>query len=234
MGGGMELAQRIVSFVGMAEMLAILVGVYVRRRYRVCRVFPVYVAAVLAGDVAVTVNPRIFTWPFWLFKETTYAVLLFAMAVELSRLVFQAFPGALATARRLLLVALVLILFAVLSVHTTINDPPWVQQVQPRVMNGTALLFAALWGLILWYHLPVHPFHLAIVQGIVPYLLVSTVLLKLLAMSGVESREWTGLADSCAYVLMLLYWLRAVWRHDARPPADPTLVKRVQPWRDKL
>jgi len=218
----------------MATMLAILVGVYWRRLYRVGRVFPVYVAAVLAGDVVVTVCRECFTWKFWLIKETTYAVLLFAMAVELSRLVFQAFPGALATARRVLLVSLILILVAVLSVYTSPGNPPWVQEASQRVMNGTALLFAALWGLILWYHLPVHPFHLAIVQGIVPYLLVSTVLLRLLAMSGVESREWTGLADSCAYVLMLLYWLRAVWRHDGRPPADPTLVKRVQPWRDRL
>lgn len=230
----MELAQKIVSYVGMATMLAILVGVYRRRLYRVCRVFPVYVGAVLAGDVVVTVCPPCFTWAFWLFKETTYAVLLFAMAVELSRLVFQAFPGALAAARRVLLVALVLILFAVLSAHTGLDDPPWVQQIQPRVMNGTALLFAALWGLILWYHLPVHPFHLAIVQGLVPYLLVSTVLLRLLAMWGVESREWTGLTDSCAYVSMLLYWLWAVWRNDAGPPAGTPLVQRLQPWRDRL
>jgi hypothetical protein len=231
MGGGMELAQTIVGYVAMATMVAILAGVFRRRLYRVCRTFPVYVAAVLVADVLVAVRREWFTWTFWMVKETTYAVLLFMLALELTRLVFQAFPGALATARRVLLVAVVLILLAVLSIPPGITIPP---MAQPRVMNGTALLFAAVWALILWYHLPVHPFHLAIVQGIVPYLLVSTVLLRLLAMWGIQYREWMGLADSIAYVLMLVYWARAVWRRGDPPPAPPSLVRRVQPWRDRL
>jgi hypothetical protein len=212
-------------------MVVILAGVLRRRLYRVCHTFPVYVAAVLVADVLVAVDRDRYTWGFWMVKETSYAVLLFVLALELTRLVFQAFPGALATASRVLLVSLVLILLAVLSIPPGIENPP---VAQPRVMNGTALLFAAVWGLILWYHLPVHPFHLAIVQGIVPYLLVSTVLLRLLAMWGIENSEWMGLADSVACVLMLAYWAWAVWRPAASPPADSALVRRVQPWRDRL
>lgn len=235
MGASMELAQKVVGYVAMVTMVAILLGVWRRRLYRVCHSFPVYVAAVLAGDVLVHGWRDIFyTWDFFMLKETIYAVVLFVLSLELSRLVFQAFPGALIAARRLLLVAMVLILLAVLSAYPDAGKIPIAQQIQPRVMNGTALLFAAVWGLILWYHLPVHPFHLAIVQGLVPYLLVSTVLLRLLAMWGIENRAWMGLADSVAYVLMLVYWAWAVWRPEAAPPADPSLIRRVQPWRDRL
>src|SRR5262249_19150168 len=107
--------------------------------------------------------------------------------------------------------------------------------IQPRMANGTALLFASIWILILWYNLPVHPFHRAILRGFVPYLLAFTVVLGLVEAVDTSHtlRTMIRIGDGLSYTAMLLYWTYVVWR----PPLEsdnPELLRKLQPWRDRL
>jgi hypothetical protein len=227
----------IVAHAGPVVQLALLAGLVRRRLYRVCRTFPVYTTAVLAGEVLMLAWPeRFHNWSFWTFKEAVYGLLKLGIALELASLTFRAFPGARATARRVLALGIGLLVTGLLALDLTEADE-WSKlfmEIHPRLANGTALLFACIWGLVLWYNLPVHPFHRALLRGFVPYLLVYTVAFRLLAVWGWDLRHTLGFTNSAAYFLMLVYWTVVAWRPQAPPPADPALVHRLQPWRDTL
>ena len=218
-----------------AALLALLVGLVVNRLYRVGHVFTSYVAAIAVGEGLIAVWPaRFYTWEFWLFEQTLFGVLRFGSALELVGYTFQAFPGAKATARRTLLLALGCILLALLVAPVTRTDlPSLAQELQLRLANGTAFLFASIWGLVLWYNLPLHPFHRAILRGLFPYLLVFTVVVRLVATLGWEVREEVNLANGLAWLLVVLYWTWVAW-HPTPAGGSPDVVRALQPWRDRL
>ena len=88
---------------------------------------------------------------------------------------------------------------------------------------------ATVAGLILWYRLPVHPLHKAILVGLVPYLLVFSVSLNLLESRGWEILPVVSYLHTLAFLAVLVYWMVTAWRPDealvkAPPPAtNPTL-----------
>jgi hypothetical protein len=227
----------IVAHAGPVVQLCLLVGLVWRRLHRVCRTFPVYVGAVFAGDVLALAWPeRFHNWTFWTFKEAAYGIFKLGIALELTSLTFRAFPGARAAARRALALGTGLLVTGLLALDLAEADD-WAKlfmEIHPRLANGTALLFACVWALVLWYNLPVHPFHRALLRGFVPYLLVFTVAYRLLATWGWDFRYQMSLASAGSYLLMLVYWTVVAWRPQAPPPADPALVQRLQPWRDTL
>jgi hypothetical protein len=216
---------------------ALLIGLVRRRLYQACYSFPLYVLGIWVGDILVLAWPqRFFTRSYYVVLQTAYGLLKFAVALELASLAFQAFPGAKATARRVILILLVFTLATVLF-GPGLGSTEGVGQLIPhaRVANGTALLFAAVWMLILWYNLPVHPFHRAILRGFVPYLLVFTVALGLVDTSSSDSTLslFARHGDAAAYFLVLTYWAWQVWRRP-QESSNPELLRKLQPWRDRL
>src|SRR5262245_4838320 len=115
----MTAIQIVATVTSLALLAALLAGLFARRLYRVCYSFPAWLAAVLVGDLLVFLWPaRFYTWAFWMAKETAYAALKLAIAVEITALAFQAFPSARATVRRVLLgVLLALLAFVVVGVR---------------------------------------------------------------------------------------------------------------------
>lgn len=207
-------------FAGIVLLAALFLGLVVRRRYRACYSFALYVPAVLLPQLLLLLWPhRFFRWDFWLLKETVHQVLKFAIALELAYRTFHAFPGAQATARRVLFAVVVVMYLGVLAVpahrqadyatYTVLAD-----QVFPRVLNGTAWLFTAIAALILWYRLPVDPFQKAILIGFVPYLLTFTVGLNALHSLGWGVRESMAWVHTAAYTVLEIYWNYAAWRRD--------------------
>jgi hypothetical protein len=152
------------------------------------------------------------------------------MAIELALRTFRAFPGAIATARRTLLVVCVLTWVAVSAVPTGVEPTAadrvlvFAAQLHPRVVNGTIWLFTATAALILWYRIPVHPFHKAVLLGYVPYLLVFTILYNALGQLGWQRLLFLGYAGQIAYVSLAAFWVHAAWRAYpealVRPAAD--------------
>jgi hypothetical protein len=149
----------------------------------------------------------------WRAKEMTLIVVRLAMVVELTVRVFRGFPGALATARRLLVVIFVSTFLAVLALPVRQGGHEgFVGEVMPRVLNGTIWLFSALAILILWYRLPVHWFQKAILLSYVPYLLVFTVAMNALGDLGWHRAGWADMLSVVAYLMLLVYWTYQAWR----------------------
>jgi hypothetical protein len=229
----MALAERILHGCALCLTYAVLAGLLTRRLYRLSYGFTVYLAAVALGETLIFLWPSLFfTWNFWLTKETAYGVCKLALALELTFLAYQAFPSAHLTARRVILLVLVLVLaLVVVGVPHAADFPTLARELLRRLAEGTALVFTAVWGLVLWYRLPLHRLHRAILRGLVPYLLVFAAARSLSLALGWNVRTAVSLADAGTYVALLAYWAWEVWR---RPPEEPEFLRALQPWRARV
>jgi hypothetical protein len=230
-------SQNAVTVAAVLLTMTALAGMIARRRAGVCATFVVYLGVIAVSDLLMLLWPdRFWRLSFFVGKELVINVLRFAVALELTYRTFRAFPSARATARGVLLLVLVATLVVVFLGTGDLEAPegapalgPLMTRVQPRVLSGAIWLLTAIAGLILWYRLPVHPLHKAILVGLVPYLLIFSLALSLLESRGWEIRDGAGYLNTLAYLLVLVYWAFAAWRPDevgvkAPPPApDPTL-----------
>jgi hypothetical protein len=236
----MSNAQRAILLVGNLLLMAVLIGLFVRRRLRLVYSFPVYLVAVMVLSSLSGLWPARFnTWSFYWFKQWVYTVLETAVALELTVRVFQAFPAARRTARGTFLLVLAVTVVAVWSAPTGQTAGARVQEqwadlvlaLHPRIANGTAWLFGALFALILYYRLPLHPLHKAIAFAFMASLLLITFALDLVRRTDFAALSLVSYAGSLSYTLMTAYWARVAWRPDAPPAVDQGVVDRLQPWR---
>jgi hypothetical protein len=199
-----------------AILIAVIIGgLFVRRRAASCWSFVAYLSAVASSEALIAVWPeRFWRQDFWVLKEGVHNLLKLAIALELLVRIFPPFPSAYAAARRavtLVAAALVgtLIWFAVS--HGT-DYVMVVGRLNPHVNDGTVWLFTALGGYCLWYHLPLDTLHKAILVGLVPYLLVYSVMQRMVVALGWE-RGWIfNRTAPVAYLALLAYWAYVVWR----------------------
>jgi len=223
------LSENAVTVAAVLLTTAALAGMIVRRRVGTCWTFVVYLGVIAVADLLMLLWPdRFWRLSFFLGKEFVIHVLRFAVALELTYRTFRAFPSARATARGVLLLVLVVTLVMVFVGTENLEAPdgaptlgPLFTRVQPRVLSGSIWLLTAIAGLILWYRLPVHPLHKAILVGLVPYLLVFSVSLNLMESRGWEVRASASYLNTVAYLLVLVYWVRAAWRPAEAPLQAP-------------
>lgn len=218
--------QRAIGLIGVVLIASAVVGSVVRRRYRSWWFFSAYLVAVLVLEALPHLAPdRFYTPEFWQAKETAYAGLRFALALEVGVRTMRAFPGALATARRLVLLISVVTLVAVATAPSAGQYTTFVGEMQPRILNGSIWMLTAIAGAILWYRLPVQPFHKAILLSYLPYVLVFTMFMSYLGQAGFQRGVVFQYVNQLAYVALLAYWNYVIWRRDPgaalphRPPA---------------
>lgn len=212
----MNAAQQTIAVVGTALLATALVGCLVRGRYRTWWFFFLYLLTVLATECLTLLAPvRFHTPDFWRAKETAITGLRFAMTCEVGLRTLRAFPGAMATARRMVLLILLVTLAALVSRPPPTQFEGFVGELQPRVLNGTAWMMMAIAGLILWYRLPVRPFHKAILLSYLPYVFTFMIVLSYIGQAGWRSADLTQYVYQLAYVVLLAYWNFAIWRQDA-------------------
>ncbi len=207
----------VLLFLALFVLGTIFTGVLRRGRFRVCRMFLLFLAVVYITDLLPIFWPeRFFTSRFWLVRESLHNALRFAVALELAYFAFRSFPGARSTARALLLLLLGTTLVTVLWASWELPSLPEYSQIlsrlQPRLLGGTIWLLTGIAALILWYRLPVDPMHKAILLGWVPYLLIFTTGLNLAATYGWnEFIPKANIVHTLAYFLLLSYWAWAAW-----------------------
>jgi hypothetical protein len=221
----------IADFVKIATFLT-LVGILFRRRAHLCWSFVAYLLSGLTYNTLCTFWPSTFyTHGFWVLMHGLFAVLRVAIAVELGFRVFQAFPRAQVTARRVLFAALAATCVALISIPLAATSE-LVLDWQARILTGTIWIMNGLALLITWYRVPLHPYHKAILMGFVPYLLVFTTLLSLTKQWGWDSfGPYLQAADPVAYALLTAFWALAAWQPEKQPEASPAVVRMLQPWR---
>jgi hypothetical protein len=207
-------------------------GLVVRRHARYCRSFTAYLAGVLVSGLLATLWPeRFFVYSFWILTHLLFDVLKVAIVLELGYWLFLGFPGAAQTARGALFLLLAGTLAAVVLLphEVAASDATafWLLgALRPRLETAIVFMFAALAALITWYRIPVHPVHLGIVVGLVPYLAVSTTVLRYLSVHGLDGRLTT--LEPVAYLMACAWWARIAW---LRAPSPSPVVARLQPWR---
>ncbi len=215
-GAGVNRAQWLITLAGMPLPFLAFAGLFFRRRARQCYVFAAYLLAVGIPTVLFAVWPhQFYRIDFWTFKEVLQASLKFGIALELSYRTFRRFPGALRSARGIVLATVLAVLAAVLLVPTEGADFGFLMQhVLPRILNGSVWLFIAISLVILWYRLPIEPVGKAILVGLVPYLFVFTVLLNAMAAYGWDVRDRMAYLSSITYLIVTIYWTWVAWRRE--------------------
>ncbi len=196
---------------------AMIVGIVRRGRFRLCRMFMLFLVTVLLTDVLAEFWPeRFWNKDFYLIRESVHNVLRFAVALEIAYFAFRKFPGARSTARALLFMLLSTTLFTVLAASWEFARLPVFDEIIGHIqlpqLIGVVWLLMGIAALILWYRLPVDRMHKAILLGWVPYLLIFSAGLKLAAVLGWETNiAWVNYVTTGAYFLLLTYWARAAW-----------------------
>ena len=207
-----------VSHLVKLALVAVLAGLVARGRARLCWSFAAYLAAILVGNSLASLWPsRFYTPEFWVLKQGVYDALKMAVALELAWRAFEAFPGAMRTAR-----VAMLCLLGISTLSLGALTPPssymtlW--EWQPGSATAALWLLTATALLVVWYQVPVHDWQRAIMLGLAPYLLVFVTVLDLLKRRGWAARPEIGIVDSVAYLSLLAFWTWAVWRRDPSPP----------------
>jgi hypothetical protein len=197
---------------------AALAGLLKTGRWRLWYTFPLLLLIVLTHDLLVGLWPhRFHRGTVWRLKEALLVLVRLAMIVELTTRVFRRFPGAMATARRLLILIFVGTFLGVAALPTARGGyVGFVGELMPRILNGTVWLFTALAILILWYRLPMHWFQRTILLSYVPYLLVFTIAVNAVGDLGWQRAGWVNQLNVWAYLLLLLFWTYSAWRRGPR------------------
>ena len=226
----MTVWQVLVAHVVKILVLLTLAGIVTRHRARMCWSFLAYLVTILACNSLISLRPDTFfvSW-FWMLKQALYDCLRLAIAIELAYRTFRAFPGAQNTARRMVFAILAVTSLALIGVPSGLSagSPALysaaLQEWEPRVMTGTIWLMNGLAVLVIWYRVPIHAYHKAILLGFVPFLLVFTTLLRLLQIYGWEVLPLVQSAEPAAFLLLMAWWAHAAWEPDTAPDVSPAL-----------
>ena len=210
--------------------LAILVGLFTRRRAHLCWSFVAYLVTVLVCNSLVSFWPdRFYRLWFYSLTQDLLTAMKLAVAAELTYRTFRAFPGAAARVRILLAPVFFVPVLFVSKVPAGASYQEIVQLYQPQLQTGVIWIITAITLLIAWYRVPVHAMHRAILIGFAAYLLIFTTLLNVLRHFGFENlRSFIGTADGYAYILLLCGWAYSAWVPARRPVLALDVLKRLQ------
>lgn len=216
---------------GLVLLASLFAGLFARGGSRVAPSFALYVGVVLGTNLPIPLVPGIYTWSYYVALEVTHAALRLVLAGEIGWRMFAHLPGARATLTAGLLLVVTLTLGAVLLAPLGAQPHVVAQTALARLLHGTAWVFGALLAAKLYYRIPVHPLHQAILRGFVPFLMTFTVALGLLETFGWDVRLPASYAYTSAYLALLVYWNVAAWRPVPAPGVPEDVLRRLQPWR---
>jgi hypothetical protein len=206
--------QLLVANLVRTAILLIFIGLLVKRRAHLCWSFTIYLAAIVTGNTLISFWPeRFYTQSFYILKETVYNILMLCVATELAYRVFRAFPGALSRARVVLAPLLALIAIAIISVPTGTDYRDIVTRYHPQVQTGLIWVFSATAVLAVWYNIPLHRLHRALLLGFTSNLIVFATLYNILRSFGWQ-RLYDPIArlDTYAYLALVAWWAFTAWR----------------------
>lgn len=226
-----------VAFVILCQSLVLLalIGLVVRRHILTCPTFGLYLLTVFVTDL-LQLHDYFFTMQFYWYKEIVLNILKFLVAFELISRAFSRFPGAKATAYRVMGLVVGLTLVTVIWLAASWQGQPGlvdreaaarvVSEFHPRIITAVTLLFVAIAGLILWYRLPVESMQKAILIGFVPYLIFSYMVLELLTANLWPKGGWLAGMNTWPWPLVLGYWARSAWQpfREVVPRARPPIA----------
>jgi hypothetical protein len=210
--------------------VAVLAGLFARRRAHLCWSFVAYLITVLVCNSIESLLPeRFFQQWFYLLAQGLFDTCKVAIAVELTYRTFRAFPGAAARVRVLLAPVFMVPALFVSRVPPGASYEDMVRLYHPQIQTAIIWIVVAITLLIAWYRVPVHAMHRAILIGFASYLLIFTTLLNVLRQFGFDNlRAFFAMADGYAYFLLLVGWAYAAWVPARQPVLSLNVMQRLQ------
>jgi hypothetical protein len=200
----------ILSHVIGALMLVAVVGVFARGWHRRCWTWIAYAVAIIVCGGLMSIWPASFyakPYAFWWFSRDLYAVLRILVAVEISGHVFSSFPRAERLARVLVLLLLVSSVMPIaLSVSQASHTAPYL-----RLNTATICLFGITSLLAVWFNLPLHRWHRAVLLGLTVQLMIFTAVLGLLDAYGWELRHVLSSLSGVGSAVLAATWAVVAW-----------------------
>lgn len=213
-------------------LILIIVGLLIRKRAHLCWSFLGLLVVVLVGNSLGSFWPEYFqTRSFYIMKSTVYNILKLCVAAELTYRVFRSFPGALARARLVLAPLMAVITIGVISVPTGTDYHDIVTRYNPQVQTGVIWLLSATAVLAVWFNIPLHFFHRAILLGFSSYLITFATLLNVLRSFGFDRMiDTINFIDTYAYLALVTWWAFTAWRSEETfeivPVRTPALLPK--------
>ncbi len=224
------MVDRVVLLSGAALAIAILTGLFVRGHWRAAFAFDLFIASVAALNTLLAAWPeRFFTPDMWLVGESLQSLLTLGVAFELVARVFGRLPHARQVVS-LALLAVLLALAASLLWLPRLDSLTTIVVIVPRLQYVTSSSLAVVLAAALWYHVPLHQLHKAILMGWVPYLAVFAMGLQVLRDFGWHQTQAVSRFNMACFVVLHAYWTSAAWRRQLAPSAA---VLWLQPWRSR-
>jgi hypothetical protein len=147
----------LLAFASELLLLATIVALVRRRRYRYSYAFTAYVAVQLAVSVLGLFVSAIWTdWRPWMAKEMVYGFCRLGIVAEIAFLVFRALPRARARATALLSTAAVALLIALLWPADKTNWYTFARDLTGRSAYVTVWTLLCVLGLVMWHRVPLH------------------------------------------------------------------------------
>lgn len=221
---GVSWVASFLTWTGIALELAVLAGLSARDRFRQCYTLGLYMLASVASALVIELCPPCHTWDFWIAKELAHALVLFAVALELSWRVFRPVPRAWLWAR----LAIAASIGLGVTLVAAVPPGPISVRVVPWILAALAWLYTLLGLIRLVLHMPDAPLHRAILWGLAPYLMFYA------ATWGQTGDDVTlpNLLNPLVFLAALSILTWTTWRRETDVPGGhPETVRWLWPWR---
>ncbi len=215
-----------------ALLLAVVAGLVLRARARLCGTFAVYVALAFVVNRLITLWPGTFwNYDVWHAKETAYSVLYQLMAWEVAALTFAGLPRARTSAFCLLAVIAVVTVVAVHGVGGAGARSYWVSVgvLQPRGQGAAIWPLVAVAAVATYHRVPMHWFHRMILLGLACNLSLSAGVLEALG-KGTVTLPFVQALEPAAYTATCSIWAWAAWRAPEPTALSLAARQRLRPW----
>lgn len=209
-------------------LLVTVLGLAWRGRGRRCWAMWAYLWFALVGNTLTTTWPDVFfNMDFWARRQIAFDVLKLLVAGEVAFRALGAFPGAQASWRTSVLAGLSLaaLLFLLLP-HESAKGMLFVGQ--PQLVILTVWLFTMTALVVVFYRIPIDPWHRSILLGFGAYQLVFTAAVGLGQQMGMPTFPWLQRLDSLAYLGLVCAWAWAAWRHEEELVVSPEVRRALR------
>lgn len=211
--------------------LAVLVGVFVRRKARACKAFPAYLATATLGHTLIVAAPAMFwNWTFLSVSDALQTTLALTIAFEIADKTFRALPGGYRRMTWVLTMATIALVLAVALAPAWTGTAYDLARKLERVSYGTSFIFVSIMAVVIYYGVPMDPFLRALATGFgARGVLVGCV--SLLWHFDPLFGAGRDFVVKTAYPTLLIWWAWAAWRRDRFEPLSREAVRRLYPWR---
>jgi len=198
-------------------MTAATIGLIVRGRWRLSIFFVAYALSNVVTVVVYFWPARFYTQAFWILTQASSDILKIGLAIEIGWKTFRRFPGAIRAIRGMALAVIAITIFMSLEMPLTngrsSSFETALEDFNPRIMDGTIWLIAAMLAVAWFYRVPIHAFHRSVLTLVALYSAFFGTLLRLFGTYTFEVyRPYANAINFVVGAVIWSWWTYLAWR----------------------